>query len=136
MGDCSHKLNYALEASGIFVFSLPLLFSWLNMYEYLYKQSRYKILTLSMFYLFVDCMLITRIIQMGLLTKNDYDGENVLLVGDLSLVFDFLIGVTHTENLCCCIVALRDLRDPAKTSTTLRKVFYVCQGLWILWAIA
>jgi hypothetical protein len=69
MSDCDHKRwNYTLEATGIFIFSLPLLFSWLNIYEYLYKQSRYKILTLSMFYLFVDCMLIARIIQMGLLT--------------------------------------------------------------------
>ena len=116
------------------------MFSFVNTYQYLYKQSRYRMLTLSLFYFFVDCVLVFRIVQMFLLYNNLYSDPSVMLIGDFSLVFDFLIGVTHTENLCCCIVALRDMETRMKynknlKSSTLRNIFYFCLGFWNTWAI-
>lgn len=96
--------------------------------------------TLSLFYLFVDGVLVTRMVQMGYLFVWKFCYNKVYLVGDFSLVFDFLIGLTHTENLCCCIVALRDLESRIKLhnnlkATTLRKIFYCLLSFWLMWAV-
>lgn len=95
--------------------------------------------TLSLFYFFVGCVLVFRIVQMSLLFKNYFNSKIVLLVGDFSLVFDFLIGVTHTENLCCCILALRDMQSRLKNinyeKSRLRTIFHFCLVFWNAYAL-
>lgn len=74
-----------------------------------------------------------------MLFKYTFNTCRVFLIGDISLIFNFLMGVSHSENLSCCLIALREMNE-RQTSTIdpytkyIRKFLYFLLAFWVLYA--
>lgn len=103
--------TYVIEAFGICLFLMTIGLTITNMYKYLWVGRRYVAYSITLFYVLILGMLLSRVVQLFLLCFYFFYQPWVFRFGDASLVFDMFIGIVHCNNLCRLIVMLRKLKE-------------------------
>lgn len=101
-----------METVGILVFTSILAFTIFNGYFFIWKQKRYTVYSMSLFYLIMVGILLTRLTQfIMILTGMPFYYYAVFLLGQISAIFDIYLGIIHCYNLSSLWVMLRKMRE-------------------------